>query len=400
MTATADAVVVGGGVVGASAAFQFALLGARKVVLCERRRPGAGASGRSGAFIQLHFCQNEPEARLTLASLPYFQHWDELVGAGQCGFVQAGYVRLEGPAVEAQLRAQVAMLRGVGANTTVIGPGELRELAPYLRTDDVAAAAYEPESGHADPVATVEGFLEAATQLGCELWTDTEVLGVRTSSGRVSAVETTRGPIATPRAVLAAGVWSMGLLDTLQLPVPLIGARTQAARFDWSPGSAAPLLNVGDGVRFAYFHSAGGANEGALVGLSGGARRPLAGLDPYDGPLDRDYAQTCLERLAWRLPTAAGARLVGGASGPIALTPDNLPILDRHPTLEGLYLFAGDCGSSFKTAPAVGRVLAEWALLGQPRTVDVSTFRIARFDQPELVAGETEYHRLARLVGA
>jgi sarcosine oxidase, subunit beta len=86
MATTANAVVVGGGVLGASALFHLCALGLRRVIPCERRQPGAGASGASGAFIQLHFCRNADEARLTLASLPYFQRWDELVGAGSCGW--------------------------------------------------------------------------------------------------------------------------------------------------------------------------------------------------------------------------------------------------------------------------------------------------------------------------
>ncbi len=90
MATTADAVVIGGGVVGASALFHLQALGLRRVILCERRQPGAGASGRSGAFLQMHFCQNVPEAELTIASMPYFERWDELVGAGSCGFVPHG----------------------------------------------------------------------------------------------------------------------------------------------------------------------------------------------------------------------------------------------------------------------------------------------------------------------
>src|SRR5215210_3708789 len=86
MATTADVVVVGGGVIGASTAFQLATLGVKRLVVCERRFPAAGASGKSGALVRMHYT-NEPEARLAHASLPYFQHWDELVGAGSPGFL-------------------------------------------------------------------------------------------------------------------------------------------------------------------------------------------------------------------------------------------------------------------------------------------------------------------------
>src|SRR5689334_972375 len=89
MATTADVVVVGGGVIGASTAFQLASLGVRRVVVCERRFPAAGASGKSGALVRMHYT-NEPEARLAHASLPYFHRWGELVGSGDCGFLRCG----------------------------------------------------------------------------------------------------------------------------------------------------------------------------------------------------------------------------------------------------------------------------------------------------------------------
>src|SRR5688572_15400042 len=175
MTTTADVVVVGGGVIGASTAFQLASLGVKRVIVCERRFPAAGASGKSGALVRMHYT-NEPEARLANASLPYFQHWGDLVGRGDCGFLNTGMARLVTPENEQKLRSNVDMLERVGVNTRVIGPQELSEVAPWWRVDDVVAAAWEPDSGCADPVGTVHGLLERAADLGTEVLTHTEVL--------------------------------------------------------------------------------------------------------------------------------------------------------------------------------------------------------------------------------
>src|ERR1051325_3020304 len=151
-THTADVVVVGGGVVGASTAFHLASHGAGRVVLCERRWPAAGATGKSGALVRTHYT-NRPEARLARTSLEYFHHWTDLVGNGDCGFLKCGVLRLVSAANVTKLRANVDMLERVGVNNQVIGPDELRELAPAWRVDDVVAAAWEPDSGCADPVA-------------------------------------------------------------------------------------------------------------------------------------------------------------------------------------------------------------------------------------------------------
>ncbi len=149
MVTTADAVVVGGGVIGASTAFHLAARGLERVVVCERRWPAAGASGKSGVLVRMHYT-NAPEARLAHASLPYFRQWDDLVGAGSSGFVQTGVVRLVSPENQEKLHANVEMLERVGVNTTIVGPEELRELAPDWRLDDVIVAAYEPDSGRGD----------------------------------------------------------------------------------------------------------------------------------------------------------------------------------------------------------------------------------------------------------
>ncbi len=126
---TADVVVIGGRVVGASTAFHPARLGAGKVVLCERRFLAADASGKSGALVRMHYT-NEPEARPARFSLEHFRHRDHLVGAGDCGSVPVGMLRLVAPELADRLRANVEMLPRFGVNTYLVGAEELAELAP------------------------------------------------------------------------------------------------------------------------------------------------------------------------------------------------------------------------------------------------------------------------------
>ena len=214
MATTADAIVIGGGVVGASALFHLQAAGLRRVILCERRQSGAGATGRSGAFLQLHFCQNVPEAALTLASMPYFEHWVELVGAGACDFVRAGYLRLEPPEREQALRDRVALLHSLGVETGILGPDDVARMAPYLRTDGIAVAAYEPGAGYADAGGTVAGFLAAARAGGGgAVLTDTTVTGIRTAGGTPAAAAAP-APTGYPLAGVAAGVRSKGAHQT------------------------------------------------------------------------------------------------------------------------------------------------------------------------------------------
>src|SRR2546428_767974 len=187
MSQTADVVVVGGGVNGASIAYALAARGV-KVVLVEKGALASGASGRSSALVRMHYT-NEWDARLAWASFPVFKHWAELMG-GPAVFTHTGFVNVVGPRYADNLRRNVEMLQGLGVNTTALTGQELKELQPFAHVDDVGAAAYEPESGYANPAETVEGFRRRATELGARILPWTAVTRVVREESRVTGVET------------------------------------------------------------------------------------------------------------------------------------------------------------------------------------------------------------------
>ncbi len=386
---TADVVIIGGGVIGAATAFQLASRGVQRVVLCERRWLAAGASGKSGALVRMHYT-NEPEARLAHASLPYFRHWDDLVGAGTSGFVATGMVRLVTPENELKLRANVDMQERIGINTRVIGPSELAELAPTWRVDDVVAAAYEPDSGCADPVATTYGFVERARQLGTDIRTHTEVTAVRCANGRVEGVETSAGPISTPVVIVAGGAWAVPLLRELGVSIALRPVRVQVALFRRPPAAGGIHPICIDGIEELWLRPEGPNWDSTLAGVAG-RYRPIEDPDACNEGVDGEYVPRARAGLAKRIPAMADAPMRGGWAGVITFTADGKPVFDRHPDIEGLYYFTGDSGSSFKTAPAVGRALAEWVVDGRPSVIDPHPFRASRFAENAPLLGEHEY---------
>src|SRR5919109_2745939 len=133
MARTADAVVIGGGVNGASIAYALSTRGQR-VTLVEKGAMASGASGRSSALVRMHYT-NEWDARLAWASFPVFAHWPELMG-GRPVFTRTGFVNVVGPPHAQHLRHNVEMLRSIGVNTTALGPSELKALQPSARVDD------------------------------------------------------------------------------------------------------------------------------------------------------------------------------------------------------------------------------------------------------------------------
>jgi sarcosine oxidase, subunit beta len=382
---SADVVIIGGGVNGASVAFNLERLGVRRVVLLERRHLGAGASGKSGSLVRMHYT-NEAESRLAWESLKVFRNFDALVG-GDCGFEAPGFVQIVDPAHSDALRANVAMQQGLGIDTRLVSREELTEISPDLRVDDVGAAAYEPGSGFAEPNATTFAFAAAARRLGATIETDCEALRIVTEGGRVAGVETSRGRVTTPVVVAVPGAWACRLLDPLGLDFGLTPYRIQVSIFRWPEGFTRRHPAVIDSTRSAWIRPEGRA--GTLIGVELGAGH--ADPDKYDEGVDEAYVALCREALATRFPAFERSTMRGGWAGMIMMSPDGRPVIDQIPSVPGLFVMLGDSGTSFKTSPAIGRCLAEWIVKGRPETADLTRFRSTRFAEGQPWIDSTDY---------
>src|SRR5437867_3015200 len=284
---SADVVIIGGGVNGASIAFNLARLGVRRVVLLERRHLGGGASGTSGYLLRMHYT-NEAESRLAWESLKVFRDFDAMVG-GDCGFEAPGFVQIVGPAHAEPLRANVAMQQRLGIDTRLVSREELAEISPDLRVDDVGAAAYEPGSGFADPNATTFAFAAAARRLGATIETDCEVLRIVTEGGRVTGVETSRGRVAAPVVVAVPGAWAGRLLDPLGLDFGLTPYRIQVSIFRWPEGFTRRHPAVIDATHRAWLRPEG--RDCTLIGVELGSDH--VDPDKYDEGVDESYVALC-----------------------------------------------------------------------------------------------------------
>ena len=387
MAPSYDVLIIGAGVIGSSIAFHLAREGAGRLAVIERGGVCAGHTRKSAALIRMHYT-NAPEARLALASLPYFQRWSELVG-GECGFRSTGFALLVGPENVERLHRNVARLVALGVNTRVLSPEELAEVQPTLSIAGLGAAAYEPESGYADPIATTQSFIDRALELGVELHLRTAVTAIATRGGHVTGLKTTRGRFDGPVVVCAANTWSPALLSTAGVELELWCRRGQVAFYHSPARLVGKQLALIDTTSGAYTRPEGA--ELTLGGVSSLTGRNPADPDRYDEEVDPDFPADVQERLSIRLPALAAAAYSHGQAGLYDMSPDTRAILDHAPGVEGLYVAAGFSGTGFKKAPAVGACMAELITSGRARTVDLTPFRFTRFAEGEPIHGTDEY---------
>ncbi len=386
---TADVVVIGAGVNGTSTAFHLAKAGAGKVIVLERRNLASGATGKSGALVRTHYT-NEPETRLAFESMKYFQNWQDMVG-GECGYTPVGLMVFTPPETHEHLETNVAMHRAVGANAQITTAAEAKALDPSLYVDDVTHVAYEPESGYADPNATTFSFAKAAMREGVEFRFDTEVLRVLTSGERVTGVETSQGVIETANVVVAAGAWANFLFQPLSIDLGLVPSTSRITIFRWPFDRSARHLTYIDRVNHMWVRPIDG--NCTLCGAETADGRPPT-VDPndYAETVSQEYVALCRATLSRRFPVMAHSTMRGNWACALMQSPDSRPIIDQLPQYEGLFCMAGDSGTSFKTAPAIGKCLAEWVTEGRPRTVDLAPFRSTRFAEGKPWRDEYDYN--------
>ena len=225
MPDTADAVIVGGGVMGCSILHALVERGLAGSVLLEKDVLSSGSTGRSAGILRMHY-SNEVTSRLAWESLKVFKYFDQVVG-GSSGYVKAGYLLIVGPHDRAALEKNVRAQRQLDIRTDVLPADRVHDVAPAVAIGGAETCAYEPESGYADPYSVTHAYATRARERGASVRTGSPVTDVRVEQSRVTGVATAEGTISTRVAVVAAGPWARPLLDKLGVHAPLETVRHQ-----------------------------------------------------------------------------------------------------------------------------------------------------------------------------
>ena len=385
MPKTADIVILGAGVMGASIAFHLARRQAGRIVVIDKEHAGSGGSGRSSALVRMHYSY-PPEVQLALISLKMFQSWKDIVGEpGE--FRKTGFVRIVHPGESEMLKKNVAMQRRLGAQVELIDRQQLKALEPDWEVDEVELAAYEPDSGYGDGNVVANDFLMRARDLGAVYLSKTSASDFLIESGRVKGVRTDHGEIHAPVVIAATGPWTRPLFQRTGYDPPIETEFHQVAILKNAPTMRSGGAACIDSVTATYFRSDG--SDKFLIGDFYG-KRPV---DPDNFPqrASETDLEEIIERAARRVPKLESAEVIRGVTGVYDVTPDSRALLGPTPGVKGLHICAGFSGMGFKISPAIGLVMSELILDGQSTTIDLTPFRPSRFAEGQPIKAEFEY---------
>ena len=388
MKSTADVVMIGGGVIGASILFNLGRLGVTDTLLLEKDVLGSGSTGRSQAICRMHY-SNPVTATMAWESLGIFTNFDEAVG-GESGFVETGYLVVVSQEDGAGLAHNVTMQYGLGIDTMRVTVKDLEEIAPMVSVTEGEFMAWEPQSGYADTYMVTTSYAKRAREMGAEIVLRNPATAIEISGGRVKAVVTAEGRVETPVAVVAAGPWSKEVLGQIGVDVPLVPVRHQVASIT-RPVDKVPLHpTVGDIAQSFSFRP-----DGSSLTMMGFGDDEEVGVETYNQGVDMDVMADAMGRLTRRIPAMSEAYYRGGWSGLFTTTPDWHPILDAVPGIDGLYCAVGFSGHGFKLSPMIGVTMSELIVEGAARTVDISPLRFSRFEEGDLLGSSYRYRVLA-----
>jgi len=370
MARTAEAVIIGAGIMGCSIAYYLASRGVKDIVVLEQDQIARGATADAAGGIRLQF-STETNIRLAQVSLDVWENFPELFGT-EIGLRQQGYLFLLTTEDEVQtFRANAALQQSLGVPVRWLDPAEIGALNPAVRVDDVLGATFCPRDGWADPYSATTGIARAARQLGVEIREETAATGFVIDSGRVRGVRAGDEVISTPLAIICAGPYSRGVGELAGVDIPILPYRRMSfitEPFDAVPASVPMTIEFRSGL---YFHP---ESHGFLFGMANPDDPP-----GFNKTVDDEWMLRTVEALCARAPAFEEARVMRGWAGFYEITPDDNPLLGWIDEVEGLAVAAGFSGHGFMQGPAVGMCMAELITDGRATTVDISAFAPSRF---------------------
>jgi sarcosine oxidase subunit beta len=370
-----DVLIIGGGVIGCSIAYNLTQRGCQNVVVIERNTLGSGSTSKAAGGIRQQF-SSESNVRISMYSVDFFEHFQARLGleAHESGvdFHQVGYLFLLSTDSEMEtFRQNVAMQQRLGLPVELLTPQEAAKLCPGLYVDDLLGATFCPTDGYGNPHDVTQAFAKVARRQGARILEGVEVNSIERQGSQIIAVETSAGTFYPEVVVGCAGAWSgkLGQMCGVDIPVqPLRRMGFVTDPFDELLHTAPMTIDMHNSFHFRP------EGPGFFLGESD-PNEPYG----FNEVVKWEWLDTVVEDAIKRVPAFERARIRNGWAGFYDTSPDHNAILGRIPELTNFFVATGFSGHGFMQSPAVGLVLSEFILDGAAHTIDVSDLSIDRF---------------------
>jgi len=384
----ADVIIIGGGVIGSSIAYNLLNDGfSGRVVVFEKDGLYEYASTpRSvGGIRQLY--TTAINIQLSKYSLQIYKNFSETMSIDQekaeIDFKQRGYLFLATEEMIQRFEKHLKLQHDNGINSKLLGIDELLDVIPELTTNDLAGGLYCSESGYLDPYSVMQGYIKYAKKLGADYVYD-EVESLITESGTITGVKLVNGQTySAPIVVNCAGAWASILSEKAGLPLPVVPLPRQVFQFDIEKplSKYLPLTMDPTGV---YFRHEG---EKYIAGFA----------EEIDPKIDFKWKRSSFIEHIWpvlanRVSNFENVKIDRGWAGLYDFnTKDHNAILGEYPNMKGYYVAFGFSGHGMQQAPAVGKGLSELIRKGKYETIDMTPLRVERFAENDLVVEDAIY---------
>ena len=364
---SADVVVIGGGVMGASAAFHLAEAGV-DVVLIERGDLAGGSTSKAAGGVRANF-SDELNIALGKRSLELFADFPKRPGQ-QIDLHRSGYLFvLTSAEAVADFELAVDLQQQMGVRAEIVDPLRAAELSPYLDISGVLAAAWSPDDGHCSPESVVQGYAVGARSFGARVMTHTEVTDILVSGGEINSVVTQAGQISTHCVINCAGAWSPQIANLVGFELPVVPVRRQLVVTAPLRNALATAFTIDYGSTF-YWHREG---PGMLMGFSDQTTQP-----GFDCTADQEFLGKLAELAKVRAPALLDVGIKTGWAGLYEVTPDHNALLGESREVSRMLYATGFSGHGFLQGPAIGEILRD-LYLGREPFLDISPLDVRRF---------------------
>jgi len=371
-----DIVIIGGGIIGCSIAFELAKRGRGDVLIVEKNYLTSGATGRCGAGIRQQW-GSELNTRLAVDSTGIYEKLEEYTGySGDCGLNQGGYLLVAYTEKEwEQFHKNLEVQHSVGVDSYAVDLNGIKEIVPHINTDGMLGACFCAKDGHADPFHCTFAYAKGAQRMGVDIETYTTVEELKVENGRIRTVRTNRGDIQANVVLNCTGSHAAGIAALLGDDIPVFPERHQILITE----PVAHIMNPMVMSLYYHFYVQQTPHGSVIMGL-GDTSEPVS----YNINSSWQYLEYNAYIVTKTLPALRNLRVVRQWAGLYDMSPDRSPVIDESSKAEGFITISGFSGHGFMVAPRTA-ILVAAHLTGQEDNMDIKLFSADRFQTGKLL---------------